>query len=708
MEISAAHPLSPDSQVSDTLELKEAVLSSSKAGWNAAEIPAGTGIVSSAEIRRGSSFTLADALGHKPGLSRGGDGIWATNINIRGLCENRLVTLIDRNRVETATDLTASLSMIDVNDIERVEVIYGAQSSIYGSGAIGGIINVVTKDGHFSPEPYFSGNLSTGFSSVNRGRNGYLSLTGGGERWYVKAKGSFAGAEDAMTPAGYLKNSGYNSADAGVTAAFRPAANHTLKAQFQHNRSWDVGIPGGASFSPQATASYRNIARTMASLNYELTELTRQLERMDFKLWYQGIVREVEMLPNAPQPQNGAAPTLVTPAATHRTCGANAESLWRLSASNTLTLGAEMWRRRISGSREKYIDQYSGGLLTAKIIRNEMPLPDASFTSAGVFAQDEARFLDGRLILSTGTRFDVNMVRNGECHNVESIENLTAGKVNPEPPGKYATFAAGSRTDPSWSANAGLLFKARGDCDLVLNLSRSYRSPALEELFKFIDLSGNRIHFGNPSLKAEKGLGGDVGVRFHGERLNSSASVHVCSMRDMIVERKVNTDPSDVNDTLVLGNASRALLYGFDAGISYEMLPGLKVYGSLSWTIGRELPQDGGSAEGWLPSVPPLDGRAGVSYENMRILGADLSLTAAAARKSGHIAQGERPTEAWCRLDFAVHSKVFHAGNCSFQLFSGIDNITDAQYTNFLSTNRGNIICEPGRNFFLRLNITFR
>ena len=84
----------------------------------------------------------------------GSDGVWATNINIRGLGESRLVTLVDGNRVETATDLTASLSMIDINDIERVEIIKGAQSSLYGTGAMGGIVNIITKDGHFAEKPY--------------------------------------------------------------------------------------------------------------------------------------------------------------------------------------------------------------------------------------------------------------------------------------------------------------------------------------------------------------------------------------------------------------------------------------------------------------------------------------------------------------------------------------------------------------------------
>lgn len=63
--------------------------------------------------------------------------------------------------------------------------------------------------------------------------------------------------------------------------------------------------------------------------------------------------------------------------------------------------------------------------------------------------------------------------------------------------------------------------------------------------------------------------------------------------------------------------------------------------------------------------------------------------------------------DAWCRLDFSIHSKIFSFGRCNLQLFGGIDNITNADYTNFLSTNRGNIVCEPGRNLFVRANLSF-
>ena len=688
---------------SDTLFIDESVVSSTKAGRNLSEIPAEVSVVTSMDAKKHSSLTVADIFRKSPGLSKGGDGIWATNLRIRGLGDSRLVTLANGCRVEVASDLTTALSMFDVNDIERVEVIKGAQSSIYGSGAIGGIVNVITKDGHFAATPYFSGNATASFNSVNNGHNEYLALYGGGRKWYLKVNGSFGQAGDARTPLGIMRNSGYNTADAGMIAAFKPVENQILKLKFQRSSSWDVGIPGGAAFTPDAIATYKNAGRTLASLSYNIEGNGGNLETMKFKAFYQGITLDVTMDPNMQRPLNGAMPTLVTPYAEHHTAGASGEGSWILGERNHLTAGLEMWRRAITSDRAKFIDQYADGALVSQMIRREIPLPDASFLSAGIYAQDEMRFFSDRLILTLGSRADVNVVRNGECHNVESVENVTAGVVNSNPPGKYTTFEPGGRTDPSWSANAGLLFRTGDKVDLTLNLSRSYRSPALEELFKFIDLAGNRIHFGDPDLKAEKGLGGDLGIRIHTDRLNLRADGFLDNISDMIVERRSNVCPDSVNDTLVLGNTGRAMVCGAEFSIRYELSEGLELYASGTFTRGRETV----GQRSWLPLIPPASLNAGISYENSRVLGADLSVSAASSKKSDRIAEGERPTKAWCRLDLAIHSKIFSFGRCNLQLFGGIDNIADAAYTNFLSTNRGNIICEPGRNFYIRANFTF-
>lgn len=115
----------------------EVEISSLRVNRRVKDVPQPMAVVGASNFLKLSSQTLSNVLGMEPGIAMGRDGAWSTTINIRGLGENRLVTLVDGHRVETATDLTASFSMIDVNDIERVEVIKGAQSSLYGTGAMG-------------------------------------------------------------------------------------------------------------------------------------------------------------------------------------------------------------------------------------------------------------------------------------------------------------------------------------------------------------------------------------------------------------------------------------------------------------------------------------------------------------------------------------------------------------------------------------------
>lgn len=130
------------------VDLGEIVVTSLRIDRRIKDLPVSMAVIDSTQYLKRSALTLSNVLEDEPGVSRGGDGVWATNINIRGFGEDRLVILVDGNRVETATDLTASFSMIDVNDIDHVEIIKGAQSSLYGTGAMGGIVNIITKQGH--------------------------------------------------------------------------------------------------------------------------------------------------------------------------------------------------------------------------------------------------------------------------------------------------------------------------------------------------------------------------------------------------------------------------------------------------------------------------------------------------------------------------------------------------------------------------------
>ncbi len=716
MHAGAANAQTLQHSENDTIvKLEDVVVNSLKVEKKIVDAPISVAVVNSLKFEERPTFTVADGLDDEPGIFMGGDGVWAKNVNVRGLTEDRLVTMIDGNRIETATDLTASLSMIDANDIERVEVIKGAQSVLYGSGAMGGIVNVITKDGHFSDRLYVSGCAMVGLASVNASNADYINVNVGDKKWYVKLNAGYGFGGDIKTPAGSIKNSGYKTNDVSARVGFKPADNHIIKLNFQRNWSKDVGIPGGAAFTPTATAKYKDISRTLLNVNYEIKDLSRVFNSLKFTGFVQNIVRDVEMNPNTINKNvfpNGNVqvtnPTLVTPKGTHLTFGGNVQGVFKFNDRNTLIAGVDVWRRNISSDRTKHItvtvqDSIGNILKTNDIERGESPLPDASFTSAGVFVQDEMRFFANRLNVTVGGRIDGIFVENGECHDVDYI--ITNGNMNEHPAGQRITFEKGNRQDLSWSANIGAIYKITNKLHLVMNGARSYRSPSLEERFKYIDLT-SKVRLGNPDLKSEDGISGDLGVRFWGDKFTMQASGFINRINNMIVERDgvfiyQTTDGTTASvPALVLDNVGKALLYGVDLSLDYNIINGLNVFASGSYTMGIDRENDS-----YLPNIPPMKGVIGVSYTYDKVGTASVEVTGVGEKHL--IAESEKPTSAYGRLDIALRSRVFRIGKVGMQIFGGIDNVTNETYTNFFSTNRSDINYEPGRNFYIKGKIIF-
>jgi hemoglobin/transferrin/lactoferrin receptor protein len=700
-----------------TINIGEVVVSSLRMDRQVKKLPAPMIVMRAYDYQRQSALTISNVLDKEPGVAMGGDGVWATNVNIRGLSENRLVTLIDGNRVETANDLTASLSMIDINDIDRVEIIKGAQSSLYGTGAMGGIINIITKDGHFSEKPYLSGNVGSGFASVNKLFSGHVDMNTGSEKWYFRLSGTYSNADDLQTPKGEMPNSQYKSDNITAKLGIKTFNNQVFKIQFQHYKASDVGIPGGNAFPGPAEATYTGIGRNLLSASYEISDITDKLSSLKFNYFNQYIDRNVSVIPNTVTEAtlaNGniqrTTPYLMIPVGKHLTNGGQIQSTWKLSDKNTLIAGVDAWSRKLTTERTKYITSEilntKGDVIkTNSIIRGETPIPESYFSSSGLFIQDENKLLNDRLTLIIGGRLDGVWIKNDEGYDVDytiinNVENYS--------PARRVTFVSGSENSVSWSANAGLLYKLFNNTDLSFNLARSFRAPSLEERFKYIDL-GNYVRLGDPSLEPERGLSVDMGVRKWNQDFSFQTDVFVNYMTNMIVEvpgefiytsitGTVNT--TDTLPAFINSNVSRALLYGIDCKFEYNFDRNFVLYGSGSFVRGKDT-----EANENLPLIPPMNGRLGIRYVYNKIGTAEFSV--AGATKQTKIADGEKETKGYTRLDMAINSDKIKIGKTGLQLIAGIDNITNKSYTNHLSTNRGSISVEPGRNFYVRFNLSF-
>jgi len=706
----ASMPLGYGQNQNDTIpvpvDLGEIVVTSLRIDRRIKDLPVSMAVIDSTQYLKKSALTLSNVLEEEPGVSRGGDGVWATNINIRGFGEDRLVILVDGNRVETATDLTASFSMIDVNDIDHVEIIKGAQSSLYGTGAMGGIVNVITKQGHFASNPYVKGDVVSGFASVNRLFSNHASVSAGSKKWYLSLGGTYAKAGNLRTPDGILPNSQYTTNNISAKFGVKPLANHLFKVQYQRNWSTDVGIPGGDAFPGPATATYTDIGRHLLSASYSITGITEKLSTLELKYFTQYIVRDVTLEPNTVTNTtlpNGnvqrTTPEVFYPTGKHLTNGVQLQSTWDLTANNVLIAGIDVWGRKLTTGREKHIRvdvlNPAGDILkTNNLIRGETPIPESSFSSAGLFFQNETRFLEDRLTMILGGRFDGILIKNEQGVDVNYIS--INGQRNDNPPAQRITFPAGKEKSMSWSANAGLLYRLVKDVDLSLNIARAFRAPSLEERFKYIDL-GNFVRLGDPSLDPEKSYSADLGMRIWKSRFNLQADVFVNRINNMIVEK-----PGEFESipALINANVRKALLYGFDLKFAYNFSTDFVLFGSGAYVRGMALETDGN-----LPLIPPLNGRMGLRYTNSRLGSLEFSVFGAACQDK--IAEGEKETPGYYRLDAALNTKTIYLGPVGLQLFAGIDNITNNRYTNHLSTNRGDISVEPGRNIYLRLKLSF-
>ncbi|MBU0475344.1 MAG: TonB-dependent receptor [Bacteroidetes bacterium] len=635
-------------------------------------------VIGSKVLEAGSYISISDALKNEPGLAIARDGVWGTHVSIRGLSRNNIVTLVDGNRVETSNNLAAGLSMIDVNDIERIEVIKGGASSLYGTGATGGVINIQTKGGIYNDSFKLNGSFLSGFNSVNNGSLGNISVNAGASNWFAKLSGSIRNAENTETPEGTLENSQFHDNNISVLFGFIPFENNELQVSYQNFKATDVGIPGGKTFPVTATASYPIEERKMFSAEYKINNLSEVLANTSVKYFHQTLKREVLLIPSAT--------VKMTPGADHIIDGIQLQTNWLFGKKHWVVSGIDAWQREYNGHREKTISNLN------KII-GDIPIPNSKFQSVGIFAQDEIRLIDNKLSLTVGGRFDQIHITSDDARNPNYI--IVNGVRNDSPPSNpQASFKASNTYNHSWSANIGMLYNLMTNIDLTLNLARTFRSPNLEERFQYIDLGGN-IYLGNPDLNPEQGYFFDAGIRIWNSNFTLKGNVFYNSFYNLVIDKEVISD-----SLFIKNNVGEARLYGFDFSLEYNFYKEMVLYSSIAYVRGEDTGNDLD-----LPEIAPLNGRLGFRTKLTDLF--NLNFTASVFAEQDKIAQGEEKTPGYATFDCSFNTTKINLSLANLELFAGIENITDVAYRNHLATNRGLIRWEPGRNLFIKAKLSW-
>jgi len=674
------------------VEVGEVVVTSTRNDKMLRDVSLPLAVLNNRNIDEQPAITLANLFQDAAGVNMAKDGTWATSVNIRGLSEQRIVALVDGNRIETSTDVAGGLAMVDLNDIERIEVIKGAASSLYGTGALGGVVNIITKEGHYHDKFFAGGDIAGTYQSVNNLHSEHISLNLADEKWYARISGTNRDAGNTMTPVGELLNSQFSDKNVSLKIGVKPKKNHEINLIYQNFNAQDVGIPGGMAFTPASVAKYTDAHREMFSASYSVNKSTGKLNRIKFRYFHQNILKDVELKPNAV--------LTLTPTGNHTTNGFQVQTDWTFNDKHTVNAGIDIWQRYLSTNREKHIKTP-----VLDSLRGEVPIPNAWFTSGGVFIQDQIELFNSKLNLTIGGRFDLINTRNNQA--VDPLYLIVNGTRNDSPGKQRITFEQNSINNTSWSLDAGALYHLTSKADLTLNLSRAYRAPSIEERFKYIDL-GSSVRIGDPKLKPEDGYFIDLGTRFWMDRFQFSGNIFANAMSNLIVESpgifiyNYSSNPAnfDTLNALINSNVDKALLYGFDLSTAYNVFDGMTLKASGGFVRGMNRHTNTS-----LSQIPPLNGRFTAKYSLHGLFSTEVSANIVADQDK--ISIGEKTSKGYASYDLSIFSEPIKISRISIEVFGGIQNFTNRAYMLHLATNRGIIKYEQGRNFYMKLRLSF-
>jgi vitamin B12 transporter len=207
-------------------------------------------VIDADTIARSGADSLAELLQRQPGIEitqNGGPGA-TSGIFMRGTNTNQVVVLVDGLRVSASSSGTTAIEAIPLAGIDHIEILRGPASSIYGSDAIGGVVQVFTRKGADGTHA----NASAGYGRYDTA-NASAGVSGGGDHWRaaLQVEGARSRGFDAIeNPANFSfdpDRDGYRSASASANASVDWANGHALSGQYFRSRM-NAQFDGGDAF----------------------------------------------------------------------------------------------------------------------------------------------------------------------------------------------------------------------------------------------------------------------------------------------------------------------------------------------------------------------------------------------------------------------------------------------------------------------------
>ncbi len=700
---------------------------------DAFDVAPGVSVISADEIARRMPDNAADLLREEVGVDVNGVGPNQPRPIIRGQRGLRVLLLDDGLRLNNPrrqTDFGEITSLVDVGDIEALEIVRGPASVLYGSDAIGGVLNFVERRLTFGGGGRVAGRAGIGYGTAGDSLTSQLGLSGSTERFAFDLGGSFRSGNAYDAPAGRFGDIrlagdtlvgdtglGDSSTHARLGVALGPHRRLTLRVNRYRAQQTGFGLVDPKLYAEDDSQRVRILYPYQRfdrlTVGYEAEELRTTLaDTFEIKTWLQKNERELAndidinigpIFPFAPDSFVAANTLNYTDLDTR---GARLQASKVIGARQLWTYGFELTEDDSFNTDQSSTTttlNFPGPPFSIVDVAEDdtANTPNATQRTAGLFAQSTIRAHD-RLQVSVGARFQ-RVDLEAEPTPGWEIESLEFN-------------------DRELVGAASFVYTLRSDLRLVGSYGTAFRSPNIvERLFNGITPEGFGYQVLNTDLTSERGVNYDAGLKFRRGNAFAEAMIFRNDIRDGIIQVYLGPDEiaelsPETQDEIDRSGVEFVVQQRNVDRLRYE---GLELSGGYRWPNGLSLTANWTSIDGEREGGTPVPIQDSVS--DKIVLAARYQPTTRPywieyrARRNGSAPtefdpNAPPPAIGKTLPSFAVHSigagvRTNPGSRLRQELAASIENLTDELYAEF--SNAQFFRPEPGRRATVSYRIWF-
>ncbi len=640
-----------------TIEIQEVVVSAgtvSSQRDNAVKID----VLKPEIIQVSGTPNLMEALTVVPGVDMISRGPGMSKPVIRGLSMNGILITKDGTRIENYQYSDGHPAGIDNNGAGSVEIIKGPASLLYGSDAVGGVINFISETP--APQGKITGDYNTQFHSNTLGSSNSLGLKGASKHFFAGCRVDYKTFADYKQGGGdYLPNSRFNEWSTSINTGYNSKIG-TFKLSYYYYKQ-QVGLT-----MPQAMPLIKERGRKN-EIWYQ--DPHHHLISSHNKLFLDRVRCEI----NAAWQNN------------LRSAYQTTDVPFVEMQLNTFTYETKI--HLPSNEKSDYIIGVQGMSQAHKNLNNRMQqgIPDAGVNRIGAMAFASYRI--DKLKLQGGIRIDFS-----------SIDSKASGEEEAQ---NYRAAVSDNFVSPNGSL--GATYRLTDKTTLRANFAKACRMPNLRELL-FTGLKGNIYEVAGKNLNPEDAYESDISFHYQSASLSIDAALFYNHINNYIY--LAPTGDTTSNGVYIYNiSQDNANLYGGEAGIHYhpQFIPWLHLKGTYSAVTGKREHSE------YLPYIPAhkFSYEAGFEKKSLWIFtNPGLYFSAVTALPQDNPAQKETATDGYTIFNVKAYAKI-KISNQFIMIGLSANNIFDKKYVDHLSTLKQMHFYNPGRNICLSIKVPF-